>query len=196
MGAGVSPQFAVRLDYRFKKIHGPFAGIATNRSVLAYQFTDPETGATNFTASRGDMQFRLEAGYQVRTKPLGKKPGSLRIQPFAGMAFVPNTMTALVTDNSSYRYNAGNWSSALIAGTNFEVGKMVVGVQYLKGLGNLSNETLVSETKAVTTQLRSSVSAWNVTVGVPVSLAKKKKAPEVKKKSCSSYYRTRCGNWQ
>jgi hypothetical protein len=269
MGAAVSPQFAVRLDYRFKNIHGPFAGIATSRSVLAYQFTDPETGFTNFTASRGDMQLRFEAGYQVSTKPitLGKakpaarasapapavkkscggysamsrcgqarkamqpvqpavannEPMNLRIQPFAGMAFVPNPVTALSTANAMYTYKAGNWNTAFIAGTNFEVGKgaarkFVVGVQYLKGLGNLDNETLVTTTgtKATTTQLRSGSSAWNVTVGVPITLAKKKvakqaavvapvvapaKAPEVKKveekkKSCSSYYRTRCGNYQ
>jgi hypothetical protein len=261
MGSAVSPQFAVRLDYRFKNIHGPFAGIATNRSVLAYQFTDPETGFSNFTASRGNMQFRFEAGYGVSTKPLslGKakpaaratapavkktcgaysamsrcgqarkamqpvqpavaknEPMNLRIQPFTGMAFVPNPATALITDNAVYTYKAGNWSSAFIAGTNFEIGKgdtrkFVVGVQYLKGLGNLDNETLVTTTgtKATTTQLRSGASAWNITVGVPISLTKKKAvvketpapvvapvvAPEKKKVSCSSYYRTRCGNYQ
>jgi hypothetical protein len=235
MGAAVSPQFAVRLDYRFKNIHGPFAGIATNRSVLAYEFTDPETGSTNFAASRGNMQMRLEAGYQVSTKPiaLGKakaapaakkscagyssravknsEPMNVRIQPFAGMAFVPDPATALTSNNAMYSYKAGNWSSAVIAGTNFELGKgsarkFVIGVQYLKGVGNLDNETLVTlpESKAVTTQLRSGASAWNVTVGVPITLAKKKvavvapakaKAPEVKKKSCSSYYRPRCGNF-
>lgn len=270
MGAAVAPQFAVRLDYRFKNIHGPFAGIATNRSVLSYQFTDPETGFTHFTASRGDIQMRLEAGYHVSTKPIAlgkakqtsktnapaaktsapaikrtcgaysgmsrcsqarkamqetpatvvkKEPMNLRIQPFAGMAFVPNPATALITENAVYTYRAGNWSSAFIAGANFELGKgdarkLVLGVQYLRGLGNLDNETLVTTTgtKSATTLLRSGASAWNVTVGMPISLTKKKaavkqapvvapvvapaKAPEVKKTSCSSYYRTRCGNYQ
>lgn len=264
MGSVVSPQFSVRFDYRFKNIHGPFVGLATNRSLVAYEFMDPETGATNFKASRGDMQLRMEAGYMYSTKPiaLGKakstapaakaaspktcggyymsrcgqaraaaaeaaakknEPMNLRIQPFAGMAFVPNPQTALsstMTDYApAYQYKAGNWSSAFIAGSNFEIGKgaqrkYVIAVQYLRGIGNLGNETLVTgtDTKATITQLKSSASAWNVAVGVPLSLTKKKtvvkettvtapaiapaaKQPEAKKSTCP-YYRSRCGNWQ
>jgi hypothetical protein len=144
---------------------------------------------------------------------------NMRIQPFAGMAWIPNPKAAVKTIDAMYQYNAGNWSTALIAGTNFEVGKgtqrkFVVGVQYLKGLGNLDNETLVTgkENIASTTQLKSSASAWNISVGVPLSLGKKKTAvqqttvtapavvPEVKKEapkkqSCQKY-RTSCGKWQ
>jgi hypothetical protein len=267
LGSAVSPQFSVRLDYRFKNIHGPFAGVATNRSLVAYKFMDPETGRTDFKASRGDMQLRLEAGYMYSSpaiklgkskstapaakavapastqkrcggysysrcgqykqaakqiaQPAVKKSESMnmRIQPFAGMAYIPNPQTAIKTTDAMYQYNAGNWNTALIAGTNFEVAKgtqrkFVVGVQYLRGMGNLGNETLVSakESAAMTTQLKSKAAAWNISVGVPLSLSKKKTVvkqttvtapavvPEVKKeepkKSSCQKYRTSCGKWQ
>ena len=277
LGDVVSPQFSVRLDYRFKNIHGPFIGVATNRSLVAYQFTDPETGRTDFKASHGDMQLRLEAGYMYSSPAikLGKakavapaakavpqastqkrcggyscysrcgqyrqamqkvapqtaakksEPMTMRIQPFAGMAYIPNPQTAIQSTDVLHQYNAGNWNTALIAGTNFELGKgaqrkLVVGVQYLKGLGNMDNKTLfvAKEGKSTTTQLKSSASAWNISVGVPLSLSKKKTVakqttvtapavvpevkqeikPEVKKeepkRSSCQRYRTSCGNWQ
>jgi hypothetical protein len=86
LGSAVAPQFSVRLDYRFKNIHGPFAGVATNRSLVAYQFMDPETGRTDFKASRGDMQLRLEGGYMYSSPAiqLGRsKPAPKAVAPVA-----------------------------------------------------------------------------------------------------------------
>jgi hypothetical protein len=75
LGTKFSPQAAVKLQYAFKKMHGPFIGLATSRPVVQYDFAKPETGAA-YTASRGNTQLRLEGGYQVSTKKLyfKKKP--------------------------------------------------------------------------------------------------------------------------
>ena len=70
LGAKLSPHASVRLDYMFKKGHGPFLGLATTRSAVNYTFTNPETGKTNYTASRDNKQLRLEGGYQLSTKPI------------------------------------------------------------------------------------------------------------------------------
>lgn len=253
LGSVFSAQPTLRLDYKFKKTHGPFVELATNRSVVAFRFTDPETGASNYTAERGATQLRLGAGYQFSTKKisLGKsKPAvaakskstavnskcgsysvsrcsksaqpasvnrvskamNLRIQPFVGAAFVPNPVTAIKSSETNYQYSAGNWNTALMTGADFEFGRgskrlFVVGVQYLKGLGNMNTETVqaLSTSKQSIAHLRSNAAAWNITVGVPVTLSKtkskakvveiKKTQPEVKKveakKSCYQY-RSRC----
>lgn len=76
LGGKVSPQAAIRLDYKFKKAHGPFIGLATSRSVVEYSFTNPEAGRNVYTALRGNTQLRLEGGYQVSTKPIYFKKAS------------------------------------------------------------------------------------------------------------------------
>jgi hypothetical protein len=218
MNSNFSPQVALRADYLFGKKHGPFAGIASNRSVVTYEFTNPETGDKEFIAGQGDWKLRLEAGYQVSSKavPLGrtvrtsdkqaiqgtspcaarrmmlaqtaaaKKPVmNMRIQPYAGMAFVPNPQTAITSNFRSnetvYQYSAGNWTSAIITGINAvfakgEINKYVVGIQYLKGIGNLNKETLISplDGKEMYTQLSSRSAAWNVTIGMPLNFTKNK----------------------
>src|SRR5215203_6363181 len=58
-----SPQSAIRFEYALKKGHGPFLGLATSRSIVKYNFSNPETGMTDYTASRGNAQLRFEGGY-------------------------------------------------------------------------------------------------------------------------------------
>src|SRR5688572_21914346 len=53
LGAVISPQIGLRLDYKFKKTHGPYLNVGTTRSLVAIQFNDPETGMTNFNAEPG-----------------------------------------------------------------------------------------------------------------------------------------------
>ena len=253
----ISPQAGLRVDYQFNKTHGPFVGIASNRSLVTYEFTNPETGDKEFTSSQGDWKIRLEAGYQVSSKPisLGKKAKptttvstanlspcaarkmaavtavpqkpvmNLRIQPYAGMAFVPNPEPGITTATQSnetvYQYNTGNYTSAFITGVNLAFAKgganrYVIGIQYLKGIGNMNTETLNTsmENKLLTTTLSSSSSAWNINVGIPISFNKKQpaaapvkavvpvkaaapaKAAEAApvKKSCG-YYKSRCSRW-
>jgi len=218
MNANFSPQVGLRADYLINKRHGPFAGVASNRSLVTYEFTNPETGDKQFTSSHGDWKLRLEAGYQVSSKAisLGKsnKPAApiksespcavrkmmlalagaakkpvmnMRIQPYVGMAFVPNPETAITnaikSNETVYQYSAGNWTSAVITGVNLafakgDINKYVIGIQYLKGISNLSNETLTtpSDGKVTSTQLSSRSAAWNVTVGMPLNFTKSKPA--------------------
>jgi len=229
LGAYASPQIGLRLDYKFKKQHGPYVGLALNRTTVAMQFDDPETGMTNYTASAGDRTIRIEGGYQYSFKPislgsknkssstpatakqntstqsksgchksrsscgskskqaLAKAPAknkswNMRIQPSLGMAYVPGNNPNVETniDGANYQYNAGNFKTAVIAGTDFEFGRgrdrlFTVGVQYMKGLGN-NAETITTQSanKSSTAYLSSRTSAWNITLGMPFTLSKSK----------------------
>jgi hypothetical protein len=66
----LQPQLGLRADYKFKNRFGPFIGLSTNRSLVNYNFTDPESGMTNYQTSLGKMQLQLQAGLQYSTKPL------------------------------------------------------------------------------------------------------------------------------
>ncbi|OQP64586.1 hypothetical protein [Niastella populi] len=264
MSANFSPQVGLRADYLFNKRHGPFVGLASNRSLVTYEFTNPETGDKEFSSSNGDWKLRLEAGYQVSSKAIAlgkhskaktapvkagnpcaarkmmmaqaaaaKKPVmNMRIQPFVGMAFVPDPQTAITSimrsNETVYQYSAGNWTSAFMTGVNLafakgDVNKYVVGIQYLRGIGNLNNESLTTplDGKELNTQLSSSASAWNITVGMPLNFTKSKPvaqkagapqkpapamqkvivqpkqtpaaAPAEKPKKSCGYYQKRCG---
>jgi hypothetical protein len=76
--SNLNPQIGLRLDYKFKKTHGPYVGLATSRSTVAFRFDDPEAAATTYTATAGDRQIRIETGYQYSFKaiPLGKSSES------------------------------------------------------------------------------------------------------------------------
>lgn len=258
LGGETTPKASLRMDYKFKKGHGPFAGIGTSPGVVAFSFNDPETALNNFQASTTKLQWRIEGGYQYTSKPFYfKKPkasasktppsnsvqrsyssgrcGSsyrsqcgggnrmakqaapvqaknnnwnVRLQPSAGVAYIPGVENTMVTENSGtatkYQYNAGNWNTALITGLGFEFGKgtdrkLSLGVYYLKGLGNLQSQTVRSETaiKATDHTFKSTASSWSMTVGLPFTLAKKQKPvvqpkPETKHKE----YKSKCGQQQ
>jgi hypothetical protein len=106
------------------------------------------------------------------------------------MAYIPTADAAeIVTQGqgtaTSYEYTAGNWKTALIAGAGFIFGKndqqkLIVSINYLKGIGNLQEETLTTtyDAKPSTTTISSNASNWNLRIGIPISFAKK---PVVKK---------------
>ena len=127
---------------------------------------------------------------------------NLRLQPSAGLAYLPSTPDHMVMKTNEYLFNAGNSNTALVTGLGFEFGRgkeriLTVGLHYTKGLGN--NETVLTTPaengKLVTNTFRSTSSAWGITVGVPFTL--KKQAQKVKKEqkvSCQEryQYRSRC----
>lgn len=69
-GIKFSPQAGLRLNYASKQGHGFFVGVASSRSIVSFSFTDPEAGMNNYTATSGNMQLRLEGGYQFNSKPI------------------------------------------------------------------------------------------------------------------------------
>jgi hypothetical protein len=246
LGVKFTPQGSLRLNYASKQGHGFFVGAATSRHTISYNFTDLETGMTNFSATAGNMQVRLEGGYQFNSKAISlnksgkssskknleakkkcetapaksgcrssesyssrcgssktKQPalaknnkGSwMRIQPSIGMGFIPSVRNDVVTKvqnaQTTYDYRAGNWNTAVIAGTGFEFGRkntrlFTVSINYYKGLGNLNTETIStqSSTKNVTATLNSATSGWDLRVGIPFSLGgpKAAKKPKTQKK--------------
>jgi hypothetical protein len=256
------PQGAIRLDYKFKKGHGPFVGIATSQSIVRFNFSDRETGMDAYKVSRGNTQLRLEGGYQLSTKPIyfkksaatmksskaqhlnnrtkkgcggyiargtcGSKSSKataaraidrgswVRIQPSLGVAYIPFTPSSEIEikhlgAQTGYQYNAGNWKTALITGVGFEFGKNAlskfnVSINYARNISKLEQSiTTESGTKLITTSLKSQASSWNLRMGIPISLHKKKsviaKQPVIKRsfleeKKCSQYKiqcRPRCG---
>ncbi len=240
LGVRFSPQASLRLTYSSKKGHGFFVGAATSRTIVSFNFADPETGQNSYTATTGNMQVRLEGGYRFNTKPLAlgkskqttannlsKKNCSrsshccarnasrtaapaaprakswLRIQPSIGMGWMPGIKSDVLSETkngqTTYQYNAGNWNTAFIAGTDVEFGKgstrqFTIGINYLKGIGNLDQKTFstVSSGKLVNTSVSSAVSAWNLRIGIPFGLKAKTKTkterkPEHRNSGCSQY---------
>ncbi|MEJ7736497.1 MAG: hypothetical protein WKF97_03635 [Chitinophagaceae bacterium] len=70
LGSVIAPKLGARLEYQSKKLHGAFAGIATNRSVVSLRSSDPGSGLQSFKSSASNLRPQLEAGYQVSTKPI------------------------------------------------------------------------------------------------------------------------------
>ena len=138
-----------------------------------------------------------------------KSSWAMRVQPSAGIGYVPSSKPDMEKDyfatSPGYTYNAGNVSTEFIGGMGFEFLRnqkkfVTLRVNYFKGLGN--NETsFTTQTsgKEETTTLKSQVSGWNASLGVPISFAKKpatKKSAAKSQKShhsCAGYYKSRCG---
>lgn len=269
----LSPRLGVRMDYAFKKIGGPYLGVTTSRSTVAVNFSTPEAGMNVTNVSTGAMQLRLEAGYQISSKPIylnksgaAKKTAALiaqraaaiaaaqkaassrsrcggyssryrseaynnslsklaapitpvkgwymSIQPSVGLAYLPSIKSSVSTQmqdsKTGINYIAGNMRSAFVAGTGFEFGensdkKFNVSIQYIKGIGNLDTRSVstISGSKTTTTMLGSSVSGWNVSLGVPISLSKKKAAVKPmpimqvqERKIEQPQQRSRCGQYR
>lgn len=63
-------QASIRADYRFKKNHGPFVSIGSSPAFVKFNFTDPETFNDSYKANKTSLQWRLEGGYQLSSKPI------------------------------------------------------------------------------------------------------------------------------
>jgi len=70
LGGEFNPQVSLRLDYKFKQGFGPYLGVSTSRSGVLYSFSDLENGMNVYTATKANMQLRMEAGYQFTTNPI------------------------------------------------------------------------------------------------------------------------------
>ena len=77
LGVKFSPQASVRLSYSTRMAHGLFLGMASSRNQVTFNFSDPETGMNDFTATAGDMKLRFEGGYQFNSGKISfKQPRS------------------------------------------------------------------------------------------------------------------------
>jgi hypothetical protein len=66
----------LRLDYNFKTGHGLYAAIGSSPAVVKYSFTNPSDLAVNAKAVSGSLQWRVEGGYQFRSKAFKLGPSS------------------------------------------------------------------------------------------------------------------------
>ncbi len=125
---------------------------------------------------------------EVRVSKIPQKKNDgwfMQVQPSAGLAFVPGVSNAIEREmqngTNHYKYSAGDYNTALVIGANFIFGKsrdqkFVVNLNYFTGLGNLGTQSLVIEEggKTTVTDLRSSVSGWSMSLGLPIQLSKRK----------------------
>ena len=260
-GVVFSPQVGLQFTYKSKPGHGFFLRASSSRTIVPFSFTDPENGMNNYKVTTGDMQLRLEGGYQFSSKPFYfKKPGNkmvkptenkvaekkrcgsysykshctknkstssrlantdkqkqsvqgrnkgswVRLQPSVGMGFIPFAQTDVVTKiqggQTNYEYRAGNWNTALMTGMGFEFGKnrtrlFTVNINYFKGIGNLNTQSIstITGTKTLTTQLQSSVSGWNMRIGMPFTLGAKKPAIKQPTEKKTQQQKPNCGQYR
>jgi hypothetical protein len=76
LGRTTDLKASLRLDYNFKSGHGFFAGIGSSPAVVQYSFTNSGDVALNAKAVAGSLQWRIEGGYQFRSKAFNLGPAS------------------------------------------------------------------------------------------------------------------------
>ena len=132
----------------------------------------------------------------------------MSMQPLLGIAVAPFSESTISTSEegaqTNYSYKAGNWNTAVTAGTGFEFGKnkqrmFTIGINYLKGIGNLDTRTITATVgnKITTVTLKSATSSWSITAGIPITLTKSKTALKQKattEKSNESHWK--CGQYR
>ncbi|HEY6976925.1 MAG TPA: hypothetical protein VH396_11600 [Chitinophagaceae bacterium] len=131
----------------------------------------------------------------------------MSVQPSLGLALSPSSESVISSaegTQTNYSYKAGNWSTAVTAGTGIEFGKnkqrmFTIGINYLKGIGNLDTRTITATVgnKITTATLKSAVSSWNITAGIPITLTKSKTA--FKQKAAaekSNQFHWKCGQYR
>jgi hypothetical protein len=223
IGSQANLKANLRMDYRFKKGHGPYISVGTAPGAVAFSFNDVANAATNFKAAQNSLQWKLEGGYQYTSKPINLKKAStkqaektttqntevrskcgsyysyqrqertattakkqdnnlnLRLQPSVGVAYLPSIKNDVVSNGSSYQYNAGNYKTAFTSGMGFEFARgkqrlFTITAFYTKGLGNFDETiTSIQNNKDVNNLVNSNTSSWGLMAGVPFSFTKKQK---------------------
>ena len=244
----LAPNLGLRMEYNFRKGHGPYIELLTNRSVTGVDYSSKESGVQQENIFGGDKRFAIGGGYQLSSKAIrlsknnsqvgtssykkqcigyasrcGQKKEiksvkstnngwTLRLQPAAGVVYIPGIPEDVVHRDAAFRYNAGNTDLAILTRMGFEFSKNRQGVitlalNYQKGIGNMDEVTVSSTagTKTSVTKLNSKTSSWGLTAGIPITLYKKKPAvkklimkiserkTEAEKKQKCQQYKMSCG---
>ncbi len=79
----------LKMDYRLKGGHSPFINLTTSPAPVNFVFSDGNSLANSYQSAKGNLQFRMEAGYQYSSRPFQftKKGSTLKSDDF-------NTATA------------------------------------------------------------------------------------------------------
>ncbi len=107
----LEPKGAVRFDYKFKKVHGPFMSIGSSPGVSSVHFSSFDNVVNQYVSTVGSMQWRLEGGYQYTSKPINFKKGSSQ----KSVAATPKTTTEIVKTRCGNYYYKTTTSTARTA---------------------------------------------------------------------------------
>lgn len=66
----ITSNLGLRMEYNFRKGHGPYVELLTNRSIVGVDFATKESGVQQETVSRGDKRYSIGAGYQLNSKAI------------------------------------------------------------------------------------------------------------------------------
>jgi len=175
--------------------------VSANRSVQKYGEGEKRNCVTKASCGQKSTTSHCNKTFDKITTT--NKGLFMRIIPNIGIAFKPSGASEIETETkggqTTYEYKAST-NTAFIAGTALEFGsrdqsRFVVSINYLKSLGN-SEETIntIANGKTVATSFRSKASSFNISLGLPINLAKNKSASQ--KKQCQRSNQSRCGQYR
>src|SRR5436853_637017 len=70
----------LKMNYQLKGGHSPFINLATSPAPVTFQFDKNGSLASNYEAVKGNLQFRMEAGYQYTSKPIAFKKANASVK--------------------------------------------------------------------------------------------------------------------
>ena len=187
----VQAQLQAGLQYTSKPI---FFKKQTSTSKSSKPKVETATNNHSYYSSRCSHYYSGCGAKKSSTAEKTKSPKTgwaLRLQPSAGVGFIPSNVNDLVVTSAgtqnNYTYNAGNNKTTLLTGMGFEFAKnekrlFTLNVNYFKGLGdNATSFTSEVAGKTVTTMLNSKMSGWGATLGIPIGFTKKPKTTTAQK---------------
>ena len=197
----VQAQLQAGLQYTSKPI---FFKKQTSTSKSSKPKVETATNNHSYYSSRCSHYYSGCGAKKSSTSEKTKSPDkgwSLRLQPSAGIGFIPSNVEDLVINpagnQNNYIYNAGNNKTTFLTGMGFEFAKnekrlFTLSVNYFQGLGNNATSfTSESAGKTTTTMLNSKLSGWGATLGIPISFTKKantkQKVEQKPKYDCQKY---------
>ena len=195
-------QFNTKPFY-FKSSSSNKKSASQKRSGCSSKQSSAKQGCGSYSRSSSHCEKKKS---EVSQQKANKQKGFVRLQPQLGLAYIPSVKNDFVSkvqgSQTVYTYHAGNWNTAILSGMGFEFGKgktrlFQLNLQYLKGIGNMDNTILTTQSgaKSVETTYASRASSWNLSFGFPISLAKKPAAKNKTKQRnhCEQKTRSSCG---
>ena len=135
MGSQVNFKANLRMDYRFKKGHGPYIGIGTAPGTVAFSFTDAANAATNFKAAQNPLQWKLEGGYQYTSKPITLKKAAVKKPAIKTSSYNTEIRRHCGSYCNSYRQRTSTNSSTAKQSSNLNLRlQPSVGLAYLPSI--------------------------------------------------------------
>jgi hypothetical protein len=126
-GIVFSPQVGLQFAYKTKPGHGIFLGASTSRTTVPFSFSNPETGYADYKTVTGNMQVRLEGGYQFSSKPFYFKKQSNAVTKSPA-----STATLKATNTTTQKRSCGTYSYKSSCLKNKSEAKRVPGANEIK----------------------------------------------------------------